>query len=116
MGSRVPAICRSLLARRRLGILVFACKQPFAYETADVGFLQLVANQVAVAVENAIAFQEVEALKDQLAKENAYLEEEVPNRAQLRRAHRGERRPPSGPQGSGDGRPHRLHGAHSWRK
>src|SRR6266436_1106301 len=64
-------------ARRRLGILVFACKQPFAYETADVGFLQLVANQVAVAVENAIAFQEVEALKDQLAKENAYLEEEL---------------------------------------
>jgi len=52
-------------------------EQPFAYETADVGFLQLVANQVAVAVENAIAFQEVEALKDQLAKENAYLEEEV---------------------------------------
>src|ERR1700726_1537746 len=64
-------------ARRRLGILVFACKQPFAYETADLGFLQLVANQVAVAVENAIAFQEIDALKDQLAKENAYLEEEV---------------------------------------
>jgi formate hydrogenlyase transcriptional activator len=32
---------------------------------------------VAVAVENAIAFQEIETLKDQLAKENAYLEEEV---------------------------------------
>ena len=29
--------------------------------TADVGFLQLVANQVAVAVENALAFQEIEA-------------------------------------------------------
>jgi hypothetical protein len=28
-----------------------------------------------VAVENAIAFQEIEALKDQLAKENAYLKE-----------------------------------------
>jgi formate hydrogenlyase transcriptional activator len=64
-------------ARRRLGILVFACKQPFAYETADVSFLQLVANHVAVAVENALAFQEIEALKDQLAKENAYLVEEV---------------------------------------
>jgi formate hydrogenlyase transcriptional activator len=64
-------------ARQRLGILVFACKQPFAYETADLGFLQLVANQVAVAIENAIAFQEIEALKNQLAKENAYLEEEV---------------------------------------
>ena len=42
-----------------------------------MGFLQLVANQVAVAVENALAFQEIEALKDKLAKENAYLEEEV---------------------------------------
>jgi transcriptional regulator with GAF, ATPase, and Fis domain len=30
-----------------------------------------------VAVENALAFQEIEALKDKLAKENAYLEEEV---------------------------------------
>ena len=64
-------------ARRRLGILVFACKQPYAYETGEVGFLQRVADQVAVAVENALAFQEIEALKDQLAKENAYLEEEV---------------------------------------
>jgi formate hydrogenlyase transcriptional activator len=71
-------------ARRRLGTLVFACKQPSAYDAADVGFLQLVANQVAVAVENALAFQEIEAafreiaaLKEQLAKEKAYLEEEV---------------------------------------
>ena len=47
-------------ARRRLGTLNFACKQPSAYDAADVGFLQLVANQVAVAVENALAFQEIE--------------------------------------------------------
>jgi formate hydrogenlyase transcriptional activator len=39
--------------------------------------LQQVANQVAVAVENALAFQELTALKDQLAQEKAYLEEEV---------------------------------------
>jgi formate hydrogenlyase transcriptional activator len=71
-------------ARRRLGTLVFASKQPCAYDTSDVSFLQLVANQVAVAVENALAFQEIEAaldeiaaLKDQLAKEKAYLAEEV---------------------------------------
>jgi formate hydrogenlyase transcriptional activator len=64
-------------ARRRLGILVFACKQPYAYETADVSYLQLVANQVAVSVENALAFQEIEALRDQVSKANAYLEEEV---------------------------------------
>ena len=64
-------------ARRRLGTLVFSCKQPSAYDTADEDFLRLVANQVAVAVENALAFQEIEALKDQLAQEKAYLEEEV---------------------------------------
>ena len=64
-------------ARRRLGALAFASKQPSAYDTADMGFLQLVANQVAVAVENALAFQEITALKDQLSKEKAYLEEEA---------------------------------------
>ena len=45
-------------ARRRLGALILHAKQPSAYDTADVGFLQLVANQVAVAVDNALAFQE----------------------------------------------------------
>jgi formate hydrogenlyase transcriptional activator len=71
-------------ARRRLGALVFASRRPAVYQATDVGFLQLVANQVAVAVENALAFQEIEAafreieaLKDKLAEENAYLEEEV---------------------------------------
>jgi formate hydrogenlyase transcriptional activator len=64
-------------ARRRLGTLTFACKQPSAYEAADVSFLQLVAHQVTVSVENALAFQEIEALRDQLSKTNAYLEEEV---------------------------------------
>jgi formate hydrogenlyase transcriptional activator len=64
-------------ARQRLGTLVFTSKQPCAYDSTDVDFLQQVANQVAVAVENARAFQEIEALKDKLANENAYLEEEA---------------------------------------
>ena len=64
-------------ARRRLGTLVFVCKQASAFDTADIGFLQLVANQVAVAIDNALAFQEIAELKDQLAKEKAYLEEEA---------------------------------------
>jgi formate hydrogenlyase transcriptional activator len=64
-------------ARRRLGNLVFTSRQPGTYDKADLNFLQLVANQVAVAVDNALAFQEIEALKDKLAKEKAYLEEEV---------------------------------------
>jgi formate hydrogenlyase transcriptional activator len=64
-------------ARRRLGALVFGSREPGTYDDANVHFLQLVANQVAVAVENAMAFHEIESLKDKLAKEKAYLEEEV---------------------------------------
>jgi formate hydrogenlyase transcriptional activator len=64
-------------ARRRLGALVFVSKQPSAYDMADLDFLQQVANQVAVAAENALAFQEIEALNDRLHRENVYLEEEV---------------------------------------
>src|SRR6202011_259320 len=64
-------------ARRRLGVLIFACKQAGAYDAADVDFLGQVAKQVAVAVENALAFDEIEALKDRLHQEKVYLEEEV---------------------------------------
>jgi formate hydrogenlyase transcriptional activator len=64
-------------ARRRLGALAFTSRQPAAYDRSDLNFLQLIVNQVATAVENALAFQEIEALKDKLAKEKAYLEEEV---------------------------------------
>ncbi len=64
-------------ARRRLGVLVFACGKEAAYNTAGVEFLQQVANQVAVAVENALAFEQIEQLREKLAKEKVYLEEEI---------------------------------------
>jgi formate hydrogenlyase transcriptional activator len=64
-------------AHRRLGTLNFTSKQVGAYDVADLDFLQQVANQVAVAVENALAFQEIEALNDRLHRENVYLEEEA---------------------------------------
>jgi formate hydrogenlyase transcriptional activator len=64
-------------ARRRLGALVFTSKQPRTYDPSDLPFLQLMANQVAVAVGNALAWEEIKALKDKLVCEKAYLEEEV---------------------------------------
>jgi formate hydrogenlyase transcriptional activator len=64
-------------ARRRLGTLVFASGQTGAYDAADLDFIQQIANQVAVAVENALAFEEIQALKDKLDKEKVYLEEEI---------------------------------------
>jgi formate hydrogenlyase transcriptional activator len=64
-------------AQRKLGTLVFVSKQPSAYVSTDMEFMQIVANQVAVAIDNALAFQEIAGLKDLLFKEKVYLEEEV---------------------------------------
>jgi formate hydrogenlyase transcriptional activator len=64
-------------ARQRLGALAFSSRQSAAYAAADVDFLQLVANQVAVAVENALAFDCIEKLKEKLIQEKVYLEEEI---------------------------------------
>jgi formate hydrogenlyase transcriptional activator len=64
-------------ARHRLGALGFASKRAAVYGAADVDFLQLVANPVAVAVENALAFDCIEKLKEKLTREKVYLEEEI---------------------------------------
>ncbi len=64
-------------AARRLGAMGFLSLEKEAYSDADLEFLQQVAKQVAVAVENALAFQEIAELKDKLAKEKLYLEEEL---------------------------------------
>ena len=61
----------------RLGAMGFVSLEKEAYSEADLEFLQQVANPVAVAVENALAFQEIAQLKDKLAKEKLYLEEEL---------------------------------------
>jgi formate hydrogenlyase transcriptional activator len=63
--------------RHRLGTLGLGCKQVSAYDAADLEFLQQVANLVAVAVENALAFDQIEQLKDRLTQEKVYLEEEL---------------------------------------
>jgi formate hydrogenlyase transcriptional activator len=43
----------------------------------DCAFLSQIANQVAIAVENACAFGKIRELKDQLSKEKLYLEDEI---------------------------------------
>src|SRR5258705_12966799 len=43
----------------------------------DIEFLTQIANQVAIAVENALAFGQIRELKDQLSKEKLYLEDEI---------------------------------------
>jgi formate hydrogenlyase transcriptional activator len=64
-------------ARKRLGALVFASKQAGAYDGIDLDFLGRVAKQVAIAFENALAFECIEQLKHKLETEKVYLEEEI---------------------------------------
>jgi formate hydrogenlyase transcriptional activator len=64
-------------ARRRLGVLGWGSRQQAAYTAGNVEFLQQVAKQVAVAVENALAFDQIAELKEKLQTEKVYLEEEI---------------------------------------
>jgi formate hydrogenlyase transcriptional activator len=48
-----------------------------AFTQSDVDLLSQVAAQVAIAVENALAYEEIAALKDKLAGEKLYLEDEI---------------------------------------
>jgi formate hydrogenlyase transcriptional activator len=45
--------------------------------TGDIEFLSQIGKQVAIAVENALAFGQIRELKDQLAREKLYLEDEI---------------------------------------
>jgi formate hydrogenlyase transcriptional activator len=64
-------------ARRRLGVLGWGSRQVAGYTAAGVEFVQQVAKQVAVAVENALAFDQIAELKEKLEKEKVYLLEEI---------------------------------------
>jgi formate hydrogenlyase transcriptional activator len=62
---------------RALGILVIARTTEGSFTPADVEFLTQAAGQIAIAIENALAYYEISQLKDKLAQEKLYLEEEI---------------------------------------
>jgi len=69
----VPLISKN----RLLGVLAVARREENAFDEDEVAFLTQVANQVAIGVENALAYSEIADLKDRLAQEKLYLEEEI---------------------------------------
>ena len=72
------ALCVPLITRNRaLGTLSVASVRDQAFTQEDVDLLSQVANQIAIAVENAIAYRQIEELKDKLAEEKLYLEDEI---------------------------------------
>jgi formate hydrogenlyase transcriptional activator len=62
---------------RALGILSLARTTEAPFTPSDVGFLTQAAGQIAIAIENALAYHEISELKDKLAQEKLYLEEEI---------------------------------------
>ncbi len=60
-----------------LGTLSVASLRQSAFRQEDVELLNQIAGQVAIAIENALAFREIAVLKDKLAEEKLYLEDEI---------------------------------------
>jgi formate hydrogenlyase transcriptional activator len=75
----VKSMCHlPFIGRERvLGVLSLARDRESAFGEEDAGFLGQVANQIALAVENAIAYGEIASLKDKLAQEVVYLQDEI---------------------------------------
>ncbi len=77
--AEVGTVCiLPLVSRGRvLGIFGVVKYQDNAFNSDDIEFLTQIANQVAIAVENACAFGEIRELKEKLAQEKLYLEDEI---------------------------------------
>jgi formate hydrogenlyase transcriptional activator len=75
----IHAVCHLPLAgrNRMLGILTLGRLEDVPFSNDDLEFLGQVANQVALAIENALAYGQIAELKDRLAQEKVYLEDEI---------------------------------------
>src|SRR5262249_30853253 len=75
----MESLCALPLLReqRSFGALFFMSTTKGAYQTIPVALLERVASAVAVACDNCFAYEEVRTLRDRLAAENVYLQEEI---------------------------------------
>ena len=75
----IKAVCFIPLVNRgrALGNLVLARTTADAFTEDDVEFLGQAAGQIAIAIENALAYQEILELKNKLSQEKIYLEDEI---------------------------------------
>jgi len=67
-----------LISKNRiLGVLSLGNLSEKAFPDEDVAFLTQIAKQVAIAVENSLAYGQIAELRDRLAQEKLYLEDEI---------------------------------------
>jgi formate hydrogenlyase transcriptional activator len=76
-GLRSGCIIPLLVHDRAVGTLVIASLRENAFTGQDAELLTHIARQIAIAVDNALAYREIAALKNKLASEKVYLEEEI---------------------------------------
>jgi len=69
----VPLIARGAV----FGTLNIGSKTPYRYSEEDAGILEEIGKQVALAIENMVAYEEIAQLKGRLEQENLYLQEEI---------------------------------------
>jgi len=74
----IQSCCRlPLTSRARVfGVLGLNSSRDNAFAGEEASFLDLVSNQIALAVENAIAYREISRLKDRVSRESVYQESE----------------------------------------
>jgi len=72
-GCWVPLIHREVV----VGVLAVASRQESAFAQRELEMLVQVADQVAMAVSNAVVFRQIAELRDRLKQEKLYLEEEI---------------------------------------
>jgi formate hydrogenlyase transcriptional activator len=76
-GLKCTCVLPLFASTRDLGVLAVGALTEGAFQPDDIGLLAQVANQIAIAVENALAYREIAELKNKLAEEKLYLEEEI---------------------------------------
>ncbi len=78
-GEGARSLCRlPLISRNRvLGVISLGTHREQAFTDDDIAFLGEVSKQVAIAVENALAYGQIADLKDKLTREKVYLEDEI---------------------------------------
>ncbi|MBI1823756.1 MAG: sigma 54-interacting transcriptional regulator [Nitrospirae bacterium] len=69
----IPLISRGKV----IGTFNIASKKPESYSGQEIEFISLVGEQIAIAMDNARAYEEIKQLKDRLDRENIYLREEI---------------------------------------
>ena len=76
-GIRSICVVPLVLQGKCIGLLSLVSREKDRYSDEDAVFLQEVANQVALAIQNMQSYQEIDSLKARLEKENVYLQEEL---------------------------------------